>query len=98
MQSLSVKRSTVGLQEGIDVGKVTLTIADRDGVSRTTVSNAFSRPDQLSEELLHRIRAVANELVTPVVVETGHPPGDCRAWCPNHREDDHGAPYRTVAG
>jgi hypothetical protein len=62
MQSLSVKRSTVGLQEGIDVGKVTLTIADRDGVSRTTVSNAFSRPDQLSEELLHRIRAVANEL------------------------------------
>jgi DNA-binding LacI/PurR family transcriptional regulator len=45
------------------VGKVTLqTIADRVGVSRTTVSNAFSRPDQLSEDLRDRIRAVADEL------------------------------------
>jgi DNA-binding LacI/PurR family transcriptional regulator len=45
------------------VGKVTLqTIADRVGVSRTTVSNAFSRTDQLSEELRDRIRAVADEL------------------------------------
>ena len=45
------------------MGKVTLqTIADRVGVSRTTVSNAFSRPDQLSRELRDRIRAVADEL------------------------------------
>ena len=45
------------------MGKVTLqTIADRVGVSRTTVSNAFSRPDQLSEELRAEIRAVADEL------------------------------------
>lgn len=45
------------------MGNVTLqTIADRVGVSRTTVSNAFSRPDQLSTELRERIRAVADEL------------------------------------
>ena len=43
--------------------RVTLqTIADRVGVSRMTVSNAFSRPDQLSEELRQRILAVAAEL------------------------------------
>jgi DNA-binding LacI/PurR family transcriptional regulator len=45
------------------VGRVTLqTIADRVGVSRMTVSNAFSRPDQLSTELRERILAVADEL------------------------------------
>jgi DNA-binding LacI/PurR family transcriptional regulator len=45
------------------MGRVTLqTIADRVGVSRTTVSNAFSRPDQLSDELRDRIRGVAAEL------------------------------------
>jgi DNA-binding LacI/PurR family transcriptional regulator len=34
------------------VARVTLqTLADRVGVSRMTVSNAFSRPDQLSAEL-----------------------------------------------
>ncbi|GAB3965851.1 LacI family DNA-binding transcriptional regulator [Actinoallomurus acanthiterrae] len=46
--------------------RVTLqTIADRVGVSRTTVSNAFSRPDQLNEELRRRILEVASELGYP---------------------------------
>ncbi len=45
------------------MAKVTLqTIADRVGVSRMTVSNAFSRPDQLSAELRGRIMAAAEEL------------------------------------
>lgn len=45
------------------MGRVTLqTIADRVGVSRMTVSNAFSRPDQLSSELRDRILATADEL------------------------------------
>jgi DNA-binding LacI/PurR family transcriptional regulator len=45
------------------VGKVTLqTIADTVGVSRMTVSNAFSRPDQLSASLRERILAAAQEL------------------------------------
>lgn len=45
------------------VGKVTLqTIADAVGVSRMTVSNAFSRPDQLSQTLRDRILATAAEL------------------------------------
>jgi DNA-binding LacI/PurR family transcriptional regulator len=45
------------------MARVTLqTIADRVGVSRMTVSNAFSRPDQLSAELRERILAVAAEL------------------------------------
>jgi DNA-binding LacI/PurR family transcriptional regulator len=38
------------------------TIADRVGVSRMTVSNAFSRPDQLSHELRERILTTAREL------------------------------------
>ncbi len=38
------------------------TIADRVGVSRMTVSNAFSRPDQLSRELRAKILAAADEL------------------------------------
>jgi DNA-binding LacI/PurR family transcriptional regulator len=43
--------------------KVTLqTIADEIGVSRTTVSNAFSRPDQLSDELRERIFETADRL------------------------------------
>ncbi|GLY77704.1 LacI family DNA-binding transcriptional regulator [Actinoallomurus iriomotensis] len=46
--------------------RVTLqTIADRVGVSRTTVSNAFSRPDQLKQELRQRIMEVAEELDYP---------------------------------
>jgi DNA-binding LacI/PurR family transcriptional regulator len=45
------------------MAKVTLqTIADRLGVSRMTVSNAFSRPDQLSRDLRHRILDTAREL------------------------------------
>jgi DNA-binding LacI/PurR family transcriptional regulator len=38
------------------------TIADQVGVSRMTVSNAFSRPDQLSEKLRLRILEAATEL------------------------------------
>jgi DNA-binding LacI/PurR family transcriptional regulator len=45
------------------MGRVTLqTIADHLGVSRMTVSNAFSRPDQLSAQLREQILAVADEL------------------------------------
>jgi DNA-binding LacI/PurR family transcriptional regulator len=45
------------------MGRVTLqTLADRLGVSRMTVSNAFSRPDQLSATLRDRVLAVADEL------------------------------------
>ena len=48
---------------GLEMGRVTLqTIADRVGVSRMTVSNAFSRPDQLSDDLRTRVLAVADEL------------------------------------
>lgn len=38
------------------------TVADRVGVSRSTVSNAYSRPDQLSPELRERIFQAAREL------------------------------------
>jgi len=45
------------------MAKVTLqSIADRVGVSRMTVSNAFSRPDQLSAELREKVLAAADEL------------------------------------
>jgi DNA-binding LacI/PurR family transcriptional regulator len=45
------------------MARVTLqTIADRVGVSRMTVSNAFSRPDQLSDDLRSRVLAMADEL------------------------------------
>jgi DNA-binding LacI/PurR family transcriptional regulator len=45
------------------MARVTLqTIADRVGVSRMTVSNAFSRPDQLSADLRGRILMAAEEL------------------------------------
>jgi DNA-binding LacI/PurR family transcriptional regulator len=45
------------------MGRVTLqTVADRVGVSRMTVSNAFSKPDQLSAAMRHRILAAADEL------------------------------------
>lgn len=45
------------------MARVTLqTIADRIGVSRMTVSNAFSQPDQLSASLRERILATADEL------------------------------------
>jgi DNA-binding LacI/PurR family transcriptional regulator len=43
--------------------RVTLqTLADQLGVSRTTASNAFSRPDQLSDELRTRVLDAAREL------------------------------------
>ncbi len=45
------------------MARVTLqTIADQVGVSRMTVSNAFSRPNQLSPTLRERILAAAQEL------------------------------------
>ncbi len=45
------------------MGRVTLqTVADKVGVSRMTVSNAFSRPDQLSQALRERVLAAAAEL------------------------------------
>lgn len=45
------------------MARVTLqTIADHIGVSRMTVSNAFSRPDQLSASLRERVLAAAAEL------------------------------------
>lgn len=45
------------------MARVTLqTIADRVGVSRMTVSNAFSRPDQLSAALRETILATAEDL------------------------------------
>src|SRR5436309_15668642 len=45
------------------MARVTLqTIADAVGVSRMTVSNAFSKPDQLSASLRDRILAVAEQL------------------------------------
>jgi len=45
------------------MARVTLqTIAERVGVSRMTVSNAFSRPDQLSGALREKILATAAEL------------------------------------
>lgn len=44
-------------------GQPTLqTVADRVGVSRTTVSNAYSRPDQLTPELREQILAAAKAL------------------------------------
>lgn len=50
-------------QTGSPPSKVTLqSIADRLGVSRMTVSNAFSRPDQLSEALRGRILREADAL------------------------------------
>jgi DNA-binding LacI/PurR family transcriptional regulator len=41
------------------------TIADELGVSRSTVSNAYSRPDQLSPQLRARVLAVAERLGYP---------------------------------
>ncbi|MDF5725142.1 MAG: substrate-binding domain-containing protein [Rhizonema sp. PD37] len=40
-------------------------VAKAAGVSRTTVSNAFNRPDQLSEELRDRVLRVAKEMGYP---------------------------------
>lgn len=47
----------------VRVGRVTLqTVADKVGVSRMTVSNAFSRPDQLSAEMRDKVLKAADEL------------------------------------
>jgi DNA-binding LacI/PurR family transcriptional regulator len=43
-------------------GATLAAVAARVGVSRTTVSNAYNRPDQLSSELRNRILAAAAEL------------------------------------
>ena len=52
----------MGHDDGV-VARVTLqTVADRVGVSRTTVSNAYNRPDQLGDELRNRILGAAQEL------------------------------------
>jgi DNA-binding LacI/PurR family transcriptional regulator len=46
--------------DGVMTSKVTLqTIADHLGVSRTTVSNAYNRPDQLGDELRERVLEAA---------------------------------------
>ena len=51
------------LSRGADVGKVTLQhVADAVGVSRMTVSNAFSRPEKLSAALRERILETSAEL------------------------------------
>ncbi|GIJ49974.1 LacI family transcriptional regulator [Virgisporangium aliadipatigenens] len=47
------------------MGATLQTVADQVGVSRSTVSNAYSRPDQLSPELRARILAVAERLGYP---------------------------------
>ena len=44
------------------MGATLQTVADEVGVSRSTVSNAYSRPDQLSPELRERILAAAERL------------------------------------
>ena len=53
----------MGTKAGKTKDVVTLqTIADRLKVSRTTVSNAFSRPDQLTPKLRNKVLATAEEL------------------------------------
>ena len=60
---MSGSRAGVTRDNGSPMAKVTLqSIADRVGVSRMTVSNAFSRPDQLSSELREKILAAADQL------------------------------------
>ncbi|WP_234988200.1 LacI family DNA-binding transcriptional regulator [Demequina sp. NBRC 110056] len=50
-------------EEAVGMGRVTLkTVAEAVGVSRMTVSNAFSKPDQLSPDLRERILETAAEL------------------------------------
>jgi len=57
------QRTLTEVDGEVTAARVTLqTVADRVGVSRMTVSNAFSRPDQLSPALRARILAVADEL------------------------------------
>src|SRR5437879_3886847 len=65
----TLERCTVSIQkdwidtEGLAVVKPTLqTVADAVGVSRSTVSNAYGRPDQLSPELREKILEAARQL------------------------------------
>ncbi|MCR5881764.1 substrate-binding domain-containing protein [Rhizobacter sp. J219] len=56
---------TSSVQTGARSGRVRLTLADVAatlGISRTTVSNAFNRPEQLSKELRETILTTAREL------------------------------------
>jgi DNA-binding LacI/PurR family transcriptional regulator len=65
MTDLRATRRPAAVQPGYPggVARVTLqTIADQVGVSRMTVSNAFSRPDQLSESLRDKILEAARDL------------------------------------
>ncbi len=58
----STPGAAAGPRVGGDVAKVTLQdIADVVGVSRMTVSNAFNRPDKLSEAMRTRILETAGE-------------------------------------
>jgi DNA-binding LacI/PurR family transcriptional regulator len=60
----SVKRGAAGGRRGMR--KPTLaTVAEAVGVSRTTVSNAYNRPDQLTPELRERILGTARRLGYP---------------------------------
>jgi DNA-binding LacI/PurR family transcriptional regulator len=60
------RRETASETTAGNRGRVTLqTIATALGVSRSTVSNAFSRPDQLAPALRERILRVAAELGYP---------------------------------
>jgi DNA-binding LacI/PurR family transcriptional regulator len=53
----------MGIKHDGKTDAVTLqTIADKLGVSRTTVSNAFSKPDQLTPKLRNKILKIADEL------------------------------------
>ena len=45
-----------------------LDVARAAGVSRTTVSNAFNRPDQLSAQLRERVLAIAREVADDLLV------------------------------
>ena len=74
------KARTDPLGRGVGRNRVTLqTIADRLGVSRTTVSNAYNRPDQLAPELRERILATAAELGYSGPGPGGPPPALGRA-------------------
>ena len=87
------------------MGRVTLqTVADKVGVSRMTVSNAFSRPDQLSATLRSTILAAAESSVTsgptrrpgrwPAAHRLGRRPADRLAELRLHRRGRDRLPRR----
>ena len=58
-----VRAAGLMAHDGGGVTRVTLqTIADHLGVSRTTISNAYNRPDQLGDDLRERILETATRL------------------------------------